>query len=296
MSATCKVWLQELDKGREHYKDFNDKNKYTGWRSGLVKTSEIEKLKQLTFQVTIQIFEIYDKDGNNVTNRYIGLGIDSKQTITYLRKELQYEKAKVQRLTIELDELYQKVHKYHPLGDTSVYDEDDDDEKSISIPIKHSKPPQMISYSTQLNERGITGITQSNNRDICNIKFEEWLIDIVKLEQYLPNFIKAECNDVRMIEFFDEECLEKDMKIKTKIHRRLIMKKATEFRMAQDDFVNNKLKKNIEIKQILEQNGILSMKDLKKDIKNKKDLKSIINDYDKNDNCFEIISKLLNIE
>ena len=29
MSATCKVWLQELDKGREHYKDFNEKNKYT---------------------------------------------------------------------------------------------------------------------------------------------------------------------------------------------------------------------------------------------------------------------------
>merc|ERR1719491_1070752 len=32
MSATCRVWLSELDKGREHYKDFNDKNKYTGWR------------------------------------------------------------------------------------------------------------------------------------------------------------------------------------------------------------------------------------------------------------------------
>ena len=42
MSATCRVWLSELDKGREHYKDFNDKNKYTGWRSGLVKTAEIQ--------------------------------------------------------------------------------------------------------------------------------------------------------------------------------------------------------------------------------------------------------------
>ena len=104
MSATCRVWLTELDKGREHYKDFNDKNKYTGWRSGLVKTAEIQDLSQLTFQVTVTIFEIYDQDGNNVTNKYIGLGIDSKQTITYLRKELQQEKQKVQQLTIEVDE------------------------------------------------------------------------------------------------------------------------------------------------------------------------------------------------
>eukprot|EP01083_Nonionella_stella_P282593 961570_1 len=62
MSATCKVWLSELDKGREHYKDFNDKNKYTGWRSGLVNTSEIKDLSELTFQVTITIYEIYNKD------------------------------------------------------------------------------------------------------------------------------------------------------------------------------------------------------------------------------------------
>merc|ERR1719464_2580363 len=108
MSATCRVWLSELDKGREHYKDFNDKNKYTGWRSGLVKTSEIAPLRRMTFQVTVSIFEIYDQDGHNVTNKYIGLGIDAKQTITYLRKELLSEKQKVQRLTIEVDEFKRK--------------------------------------------------------------------------------------------------------------------------------------------------------------------------------------------
>ena len=60
MSATCRVWLSELDKGREHYKDFNDKNKYTGWRSGLVKTSEIAPLRRMTFQVTISVFELFE--------------------------------------------------------------------------------------------------------------------------------------------------------------------------------------------------------------------------------------------
>merc|ERR1719330_11615 len=105
MSATCKVWLKELDKGREHYKDFNEKNKYTGWRSGLVKTAEIANLKELTFQVTITIFEIYDKDQKNVTNKYIGLGVDQKQTISYLRKEVQFQKDQVQKLMIQMDDM-----------------------------------------------------------------------------------------------------------------------------------------------------------------------------------------------
>ena len=122
------------------------------------------------------------------------------------------------------------------------------------------------------------------------------MIDIVKLEQYLSNFKDAECDDVRMIEFFDEECLENDIGIKTKIHRRLIMKKATEFRMAQDDFVNNKLNKNIEIKQLLEQYGILSMKDLKQDIKTKEDLINILQTDDAENEHYKMIWDLLNIQ
>lgn len=308
MSATCKVWLQELDKGREHYKDFNEKNKYTGWRSGLVKTSEIEELDKLTFQVTIQIFEIYDKDGKNVTNKYIGLGIDSKQTITYLRKELQYEKAKVQRLTIEVDELYHKMsggHSNHSY--TDLYDDDEDDEKSISIP-QNSLSLSYKGPSIQIGSiQGIDYPQHSQNlplqlkqresvqiKDFCKIKFESWLSEIVKLEQYLANFKDAECNDVRMIEFFDEEDLENVIQIKNKIHRRLIMKKSTEFKMAQDDFVNNKLNKNIEIKQLLEQYGILSIKDLKQDIKTKEDLVNILQCDDIENENYKMIWNLLN--
>lgn len=327
MSATCKVWLQELDKGREHYKDFNDKNKYTGWRSGLVKTSEIEDLDQLTFQVTIQIFEIYDKDGKNVTNKYIGLGIDSKQTITYLRKELQYEKAKVQRLTIEVDELYHKMNKISisSMNNNSsyndIYDEDEDDEKSVSIPqslhsisypshkgygvgvgIGHQHPPlpphpqHPQSHPVALPSPQLKARDSCMIRDICKIKFESWLIEIVKLEQYLGNFKDSECNDIRMIEFFDNESLENEIGIKTTIHRRLIMKKANEFKMAQDDFINNKLQKNIEIKQLLEQYGILSMKDLKDEIKSKEDLFCILQSENTENEHYKLLWNLLNIQ
>merc|ERR1719445_371798 len=166
MSATCNVWLKELDKGREHYKDFNEKNKYTGWRSGLVKTAEIANLKELTFQVTITIFEIYDKDQKNVTNKYIGLGVYQKQTISFLRKELQFEKEKVQKLTIEVDELSEALEPQrkqsmsitsaiYPFPNNYQYGYEDDgvdDEK-------HCKSPSPSIESKAKNE----------SEDVCNV-------------------------------------------------------------------------------------------------------------------------------
>lgn len=311
MSATCKVWLSELDKGREHYKDFNDKNKYTGWRSGLVKTAEIAPLKQLTFQVTIQIFEIYDKDQQNVTNKYIGLGIDSKQTICYLRKELEAEKRKVQELMIEVDELRkpsiseQSVtmshcnllmleHNYsHSMHDM------DDEKKMDDISISYK------SYNSNINHHHFNNNHQNKpyinsprllHEDICKIKFEDWLCNVVKLGQYLNLFKEKEYNDIRMIEFFDEDAVENDIGIKKKLHRKLVMKKAKEFRDLQMDF-SVIFEKNIQLKihkDVLEQHGILNLKDLKNDIKTKQSLKTILG-KNGNDKSVEMIWELANV-
>lgn len=339
MSATCRVWLSELDKGREHYKDFNDKNKYTGWRSGLVKTSEIEPLRQMTFQVTVTIFEIYDQEGRNVTNKYIGLGIDAKQTITYLRKELLTEKEKVQRLTIELDERVsnsthhalpislpqpiqhqfalqqqQQQQHYHScfsspsqvsqtsqgmrspsqmsmghyphharqqpmpmpaltmnmsnmtgtingMGNMSRYRPHDiDDEKSLTFTSPNSPmlPPLPLDQP-----KGVVAVV-----DPCRVRFEKWLCETVKLGQYLHLFRASECDDVRMIEFFEEAALEKEIGVAKTFHRKLILKKATEFKAAQSALSRvfevdapeaKTLKRH---RDALEDNGIVSLTDL----------------------------------
>jgi len=297
MSATCKVWLSELDKGREHYKDFNDKNKYTGWRSGLVKTAEITGLKALTFQVTIQIFEIYDKDGNNVTNKYIGLGIDSKQTITYLRKELEIEKRKVQQLMIENDELRkpsrndsistvntnalmieQSYISHHSLLNDDEYHYDDEKKMDDINTMDPFNPPSM-------------------NEDICKTKFKDWLCTVVKLGQYLNLFKEKEYNDIRMIEFFDEESIEKEIGIKKTFHRKLIMKKAKEFKDSQNDFAKL-MEENIELKihkETLEIHGILNLKELRKDVKTKESLKEILGG-NQNENSLEIIWQFINVQ
>jgi len=349
MSATCRVWLSELDKGREHYKDFNDKNKYTGWRSGLVKTSEIEPLRRMTFQVTVTIFEIYDQDGRNVTNKYIGLGIDAKQTISYLRKELLTEKQKVQRLTIELDECkpnkaghialpitipqpqppqqpqltahqlalqqhqqQQQFQAYHshfsspsqsqhsmPIGpypfaplhalnspvlanmhslntmnpmNNSMYRPtslDVDDEKSMTYVNTSPNSPVLPPLPALPVSKGIQAQPQTAvPTDPCRVRFQKWLCDTVKLGQYLDLFRASECDDVRMIEFFEETALEKEIGVARTFHRKLILKKASEFKAAQNAMSRlleadapeaKALRKH---KDALEQHGIVSLHDL----------------------------------
>jgi hypothetical protein len=273
MSATCKVWLKELDKGREHYKDFNEKNKYTGWRSGLVKTAEIANLEELTFQVTITIFEIYDKDQKNVTNKYIGLGVDQKQTISYLRKEVQFQKDQVQKLMIRMDDMKAPLQRKQSLSITSAiypfpnnyaynYDDDGaDDEKN------NYKSPSVDE-----------SVMKKEDEHVCNEKFERWLCDTVKLGQYLSAFRKNECNDVRMIEFFEEDAIEKEMGITKLFHRKLIMKKANEFKKAQSAFVSL-LDGNNEIavfKERLEDQGIVTLNELKSSVESKDDLMHVL--------------------
>jgi len=327
MSATCRVWLSELDKGREHYKDFNDKNKYTGWRSGLVKTSEIAPLRRMTFQVTVSIFEIYDQDGRNVTNKYIGLGIDAKQTISYLRKELLTEKQKVQRLTIEVDEFKRQSkpqkpkalppptlpmplpQPQHPFAQQQLLRQLQLQQQSQSMPLHHScfsSPSQSHSMSVghfmplhALPSPAISGVyrphdiddeksltyTSPNSpalpplpalpapqdqkaEDPCRLRFRKWLCETVKLGQLLERFRASECDDVRMIEFFEDAALEKEIGVARTFHRKLILKKAREFKAAQGAFSRlldadapeaKALRKH---KDALERHGILSLPDL----------------------------------
>jgi len=307
MSATCRVWLSELDKGREHHKDFNDKNKYTGWRSGLVKTSEIAPLRRMTFQVTISVFEIFDQDGRNVTNKHIGLGTDAKQTVSYLRKELLAEKQKAQRLTIEVDELKRQSRPqkpktpsppvlrppmpmslpqpWHPLAQQHAQSmplhhscfSTPSQSRSRSMSVGHFMPLHALPSHPNINktseneccfdiddEKSLTYAAE----DPCRLRFRKWLCETVKLGQFLGRFRASECDDVRMIEFFEDAALEKEIGVARTFHRKLILKKAREFKAAQGAFSRlldadapeaKALRKH---KDALERHGILSLPDL----------------------------------
>jgi len=114
--------------------------------------------------------------------------------------------------------------------------------------------------------------------DIFKIKFKRWLCDTVKLGQYLELFEKNECDDVRMIEFFEEKVLEKELGIKRTFHRKLIMKKAKEHTAAMREF-EALLEQDHHTKpfrESLEMHGIMNTKDLRESVSSKEELMAIL--------------------
>ena len=110
--------------------------------------------------------------------------------------------------------------------------------------------------------------------DVCRLKFRVWLCEVVKMKQYLSKFEDNECDDVRMIEFLEEDTLHNDIGVSNKLHRKLILKQVGYFKQLQAEFdawLDGKQLR--QYKQELEANGILTMVDLKMDFASKKALK-----------------------
>eukprot|EP01084_Bolivina_argentea_P146080 255880_1 len=120
--------------------------------------------------------------------------------------------------------------------------------------------------------------------DKCKLKFNHWLCDIVQLKQYLCLFQENECNDIRMVQDFDDDILKNEIGIAKTLHRKLILRKSKEFSESHIAFQmllesDNELK---QYKQQFEINGILTLKDFKNDIKSTQQLSQILNIKNKN--------------
>eukprot|EP01084_Bolivina_argentea_P254551 427966_1 len=126
--------------------------------------------------------------------------------------------------------------------------------------------------------------SDDKQEDIFKTKFRDWFCSTVKLEQYLINFEQNQCNDVRMIEFLDDDTIKNDIGINNKLHRKLIMKQANQFKLLQVEFNNiidgNKYLKKY--KHIFQVNGILTLQDLQNDIQTKNILGKMLNIMDEN--------------
>merc|ERR1712048_596907 len=242
---------------------------------------------------TITIFEIYDKDQKNVTNKYIGLGVDQKQTISSLRKEVQFQKGKVQKLMIQMEDMSDALNPHnrrhsmsiasaiYPFPNNYAYNYDDDgadDEKNCKSPSAEEAS------------------AKKENEHVCNEKFERWLCDTVKLGQYLGAFRKNECNDIRMIEFFEEDAIEKEVGIKKLFHRKLLMKKANEFKKAQQAFcaLLDENKETKVYKERLESQGIVTLNELRNSVKSKEDLMDVL-DETKGERCIDAFWNVISL-
>merc|ERR1712083_482585 len=97
--------------------------------------------------------------------------------------------------------------------------------------------------------------------------------------QYLSAFRKSECNDIRMIEFFEEDAIKNEIGISKLFHRKLIMKKAKEFKMAENAEMQM-------FKERLESQGIVTLNELKVSVESKDDLLAVLEEK-KGEKCID---------
>merc|ERR1712062_956631 len=141
---------------------------------------------------------------------------------------------------------------------------DIDDEKSLTFTNGNSPALPPLPALPSENEK----VSVVAAMDPCRVRFEKWLCETVKLAQYLPLFRASECDDVRMIEFFEETALEKEIGVARTFHRKLILKKATEFKAAQSALSRVLEGEEAEAKalrkhrEVFEDQGIVSLNDL----------------------------------
>ena len=111
--------------------------------------------------------------------------------------------------------------------------------------------------------------------DICKSKFEEWLVNIVKLPQYLSAFQDKQLDSNMMIEFLDQETI-KEVNISSIIHQKLILKRAKEYRKQTEFFkqIVSKYDNLYSYESKLYEHGILILSDLNK-VKTLKDVMEI---------------------
>jgi len=91
-----------------------------------------------------------------------------------------------------------------------------------------------------------------------------------------------------MIEFFEEDAIEKEIGITKLFHRKLIMKKAREFKVAQNAF-SKMLAENAEMqmfKERLESQGIVTLNELKGSVESKDDLVTVLEEK-KGEKCID---------
>eukprot|EP01083_Nonionella_stella_P052768 139880_1 len=99
----------------------------------------------------------------------------------------------------------------------------------------------------------------------------------VALEEYFESFTKNDC-DIRDIEDFDDDILENDIGIKSRLKRKRFLREAGIFKKEMDEFNEVKIQHNVSslISKQLRKHGIITVHILCNEVKCKLDLKTVL--------------------
>ena len=148
--------------------------------------------------------------------------------------------------------------------------------------------PQKLIKSDDENGALTDDVDDKKENIECKSRFKEWLVNDLKLSQYLANFEENHYDDIRMIQQLDQDTINNDIGITNKLHCKWILSKANAFIKCQEGFdqVFERNKSLEGFKKVLKDNGIFILDDLMIKIKTKLELGNMLKIFNRIYVCF----------
>lgn len=156
-------------------------HKSFGWSKGRCMTADILKLKEFTFGVVINVYAVYNKNGDDVTDSYIEQSISSLSIAesSNVTKSLRSLTVRLDSLTVAMDTMQKQM----VIMQTRL----DEEEKENSNDVKQQIDD--IKSTVQQLVRG-SHIVQMNTEVTEEALFRKWVVNTLNYPEYYELFVE----------------------------------------------------------------------------------------------------------
>eukprot|EP01083_Nonionella_stella_P123908 373707_1 len=210
-----KYTLAELDVLHDSNKTLTHEHMAcASWPKVTVKTQDLQKCTQFTFKVDVDLYAVFDKDDNDITNRY--LQTEEIKTDSPASSHIPLNTAildsivmQIEQMNTKITAMQQKIIKIElQLNEEQKSDETDDRLNKMMNEMKRIK-------------QTMNTLSASNNMDPEQQKVKSWL-EKVRLPQYFDNFMNNGIDELSVVALLDKATL-KDIGIDVIGHQMKIL-------------------------------------------------------------------------
>eukprot|EP01083_Nonionella_stella_P086051 238805_1 len=220
MRINRKYTLAELDVSFDRMLTITHEHLHAAsWSAGTVKTSQIQKCNQFTFKVDLDLFAVFDNDGNDITNRYLR----NKEIITdphASSQDMSLKTAVLDSIVMQMEQMSSKINAMQQqmnnmelrLNEEQKHDDVDGRLNKMMDEIKSIK-------------RTVNALSANHNLNPKQQKVKLWLENKVELAQYFDIFLNNGIDELSVVALLDKATL-KDIGIDVIGHQMKILNHA----------------------------------------------------------------------
>eukprot|EP01083_Nonionella_stella_P179696 638793_1 len=189
------------------------------WPVGTVKTQDLQKCTQFTFKVDVELYVVFDKDDNDITNRYLQHE-EIKTDPPVPSHDTLLKTAVLDSIVMQIEQMNTKIsaiqHKIinieSRLNEEQKNEDTDDRLNKMMNEMKRIKQTMNV-------------LSANNNLNAEQQKVKSWLENKVKLPRYFDNFMNNGIDELCVVALLDKATL-KDIGIEVIGHQMKILNHA----------------------------------------------------------------------